>query len=546
MKKNNLYYLYSILFTILLQAAYSQSFLQTQKITASDRKAGDWFYWSSISGDYMVVGAPSNSYNLVGADSMYQAGAAYIYHKNSSGTWIEIQKLIAPDRKALDWFGYSVSIDGNYIVVGAHKQDYDENNLNSMPDAGASYVYEKNIGGTWSFKQKLVASDRHVSAWNGTRVSVSGNYIVSSCNNQCTDVNGGNWLNASGAAYVYRRDNNGNWVQDQKIVAPDRQADDYFGNSVFMSGNLIAVGSVGNDLDENGNNFIKQAGAAYVYEKNSNNVWNFVQKVVAPDRDSMDWFGYAQIAIHNNNLLVGAHWHDKDANGSNPLYDAGAAYVFTRNSGGVYSLKQKLTPSFRMGTENFGMGVAIYGDYLCVGSALNDYDSINQNFAVNTGAAYVFKYNNTTNQWYELQKITAIKRNTMSGFGYSVAMDSTNIIIGAQSEKYDFNEQNYFSWGPGAVYSFKLTHPLSIVENPTDNYLFYPNPFVNNLNLILNQNEQPKLISIIDSKGNNVYTNSYFESPKIEIKTNEWSSGIYFLQIVYDNKTISKKIICVK
>jgi hypothetical protein len=97
-------------------------------LTASDGAAFDRFGCSvSISGDYAVVGARFDDDN--GSDS----GSAYIFHRNDAG-WTEYQKVITSDGEEQDHFGFSAALDGNYAIVGATGDD-DEGD-----DSGSAYV----------------------------------------------------------------------------------------------------------------------------------------------------------------------------------------------------------------------------------------------------------------------------------------------------------------------------------------------------------------------------------------------------------------------
>jgi len=146
---------------------------QTAKITASDGKAYDDFGSSiSISGNTVVVGAPNAT---VGANS--QQGAAYVFTKPVSG-WAKMSqtaKLTASDGAAGDVFGMSVAISGNTIVVGA---DYATIGANSQQ--GAAYVFTEPASGWANITQttKLTAADGQAGDFFGISVSISGNTIV--------------------------------------------------------------------------------------------------------------------------------------------------------------------------------------------------------------------------------------------------------------------------------------------------------------------------------------------------------------------------------
>ena len=105
---------------------------QEQKLTASDGAIGDQFGYSvSVSGEYVIVGAPEDD------DGITSSGSAFVF-KRSGTTWTEQQKLRASDASG-DLFGRSVGISGGYSVIGARADDDGAN-----VDAGAAYVFAMN------------------------------------------------------------------------------------------------------------------------------------------------------------------------------------------------------------------------------------------------------------------------------------------------------------------------------------------------------------------------------------------------------------------
>lgn len=138
---------------------------QSQKLTAFDGAAWDQFGQAvSISGDYAVIGAYGDS------DNGPLSGSAYIFYFNGS-IWTQYQKLIANDGSPWDHFGQSVSISANVTIVGAYKDD-DKGKL-----SGAAYVFF-NDGSNWLFEQKLTASDGVASDFFGHSVSIYGDYAI--------------------------------------------------------------------------------------------------------------------------------------------------------------------------------------------------------------------------------------------------------------------------------------------------------------------------------------------------------------------------------
>jgi hypothetical protein len=165
-------------------------FIETKKLTAGDGTAEDYFGSSvSISGNTAIVGAPGDD------DNGTESGSAYIFSRNQGGTdnWGEVQKLLASDGAAGDYFGWSLSISGNMAIVGAPIDD------DNGGDSGSAYIFSRNQGGTdnWGEVQKLLASDGAAYDYFGHSVSISGNTAIVGA---VGDDDNGDY---SGSAYIF-------------------------------------------------------------------------------------------------------------------------------------------------------------------------------------------------------------------------------------------------------------------------------------------------------------------------------------------------------
>ena len=125
----------------------------------------------SISGNTVVVGAHEAT---VGGNS--DQGAAYVFTEPGSG-WADMTqtaKLTASDGAADDYFGTSVSISGNTVVVGASEP------RSAQHGQGAAYVFTEPGSGWANMTQtaKLTASDGAAGDYFGFSVSISGNTVV--------------------------------------------------------------------------------------------------------------------------------------------------------------------------------------------------------------------------------------------------------------------------------------------------------------------------------------------------------------------------------
>src|SRR6056300_263049 len=338
-------------------------------------------------------------------------------------TWGNEQKLLG--ETASDYFGYSVSISGDYAIVGAPYEDTGGSN------AGAAYIYTRNPStGVWGSEQKILgeaAGDEF-----GKSVSISGDYAIVGAPYEDTGAS------SAGAAYIYTRSGT-TWGNEQKILG--ETASDYFGYSVSISGDYAIVGSPGEDTGAS------SAGAAYIYTR-SGTTWGNEQKILG--ETAGDNFGYS-VSISGDYAIVGAPYEDTGAS------SAGATYIYTR-SVTTWGNEQKILGE--TAGDYFGYSVSISGDYAIVGAPYEDTG------ASSAGAAYIYTRSGTT--WGNEQKLLGEVASDF--FGWSVAIDGGNAIVGAQYE--DTGASN-----AGAAYIYELTpvagltfdgyNQLSLTNTPT-------------------------------------------------------------------------------
>ncbi|MEQ1606744.1 MAG: hypothetical protein ABL999_17920 [Pyrinomonadaceae bacterium] len=270
-----------------------------QKLTVADGAANDYFGRAvAIAGDSVVIGSSSADI-LTNIDQ----GAAYVFLRSGT-TWAQQAKLVAGDGASTDYFGDSVAIAGDTVVVGAT-----EDAAGANIQQGSAYVFTRS-GTAWSQEAKLTAGDGTAFDYFGFSVAVDANTAVIGT---LQDV-GANFQ--QGSAYVFVRSGT-TWTQQQKLLAGDGAANDSFGNSVFILGDTVMLGAAG---DTNAAN-IRQ-GSAYVFTR-SGTAWTQTQKLVAADGATDDSFG-AGVAFTQNAAVVGSIG---DTVGANALQ--GSAYIFS-------------------------------------------------------------------------------------------------------------------------------------------------------------------------------------------------------------------------
>jgi len=341
-----------------------------KKVQGNDTQAGDLFGSSvNVSGDMIIIGAIGH--NLVsGTIPINQGGAAYIFDRNQGGAdnWGEIAKLVPDDPQNNSFFGASVAISGDFAVVGAPLVNL-LNGSTTEADAGAAYIFFRNQGGTnnWGQVKKLVASDFDDMDRFGTSVAISGDLVVIGSPGQ--DFTG---ANQAGSAYIFDRNNGGtdNWGEVTQISASDGSTSCEFGSSVDIEGDIIVAGSP-----------CGLGGGAYVYYQDQGGMdnWGEVTKMISDDLSLGDELGIS-VALSGDAIIVGADGEDEVADG------AGAAYLFLRNEGGAdnWGQIQKFIPSDGGMDDKFGGSVGIFGDFSFVGSLNHD------GGLSNAGAAYLF------------------------------------------------------------------------------------------------------------------------------------------------------------
>ena len=346
------------------------------KLNANDGEANDYFGYSvSVDGDTAVIGAYRDNYDA-GSDF----GSVYVFTR-SGGTWTQQAKLNATDGATNDFFGISVAVDGDTVVIGTPNDDA------VGLDSGSAYVFTRS-GTTWTQQAKLNATDGAAGDLFGYSVAIDGDTAV-------IGAHGDDYLptSYSGSAYVFTR-NGTTWTQQAKINANDVAANnDYFGYSVAVDDNTTVIGAPYDGGDD--------AGSAYVFIR-SGTAWIQQAKLNATDRAGFDYFGYS-VSVNGDTVVIGAH-HDDDA-GSN----SGSAYVFTR-SGTTWMQQAKLNANDDDAVDEFGVSVSVNGDTVVIGAHLDD------DKGTNSGSAYMFTRSGTT--WMQQEKLIETDGADFDYFGY--------------------------------------------------------------------------------------------------------------------------------
>ena len=351
--------------------------------TASNDRLGSSV---AVDGSTLVSGAPFSSLRT-------QFSGAVTVFTRVAGGWTAQATVTPSDPALVDFFGWSVDISGDTMVVGS------QGNNGGGTDSGAAYVFTR-VGSTWTQQAKLLPSDTAALDQFGFSVAIEGDTIVVG-----SPFDDGTTAD-SGSAYIFTRSGT-IWTEQARLSGPGELASDNFGRSVGLTAGSIVIGSPGDD--DAGVN----AGTAYVFTSGVGG-WTLQQQISAADASTGDLFGQS-VAINLDTVAVGAPLDDD--NGT----DSGSAYVFARTAG-AWSQTTKLLAADGTAGDSLGNSVATDGTFIVAGAYLDTPAGLQ------SGSAYVFA--RTGAAWPQLTKLIAADGAIGDGFGYSVATAGV-VIVGA-------------------------------------------------------------------------------------------------------------------
>jgi hypothetical protein len=279
-------------------------------------------------------------------------GKAFVFERTGTD-WSERARLIASDATPDSLFGFALAVDESTIVVAAQ---------NAGNRTGSAYVFTKTTNGDWIEWQKLTASDAAPGKYFGTSLALHGNALV-------VGAKAGDGVDEqnSGAAYIFERSSTSlRWSETQKVTGSDTIRHDGFGTSVAIENDTIAVGSTMNDDDGS------SSGNVYVFERNNELLWTEQQKIVKPNPDQGTRFGSSMVLKKGILLIAARNGSDDDNDDSDEDRD-GEVFVFVRQ-GSTYEARFQLIAHGlgSLDKEMNRPNVAFDGVIIAVGAANSD------------------------------------------------------------------------------------------------------------------------------------------------------------------------------
>mgnify|MGYP002638734272 CR=1 FL=1 len=342
---------------------------------------------TSIRGSVAAVGSPLDS--TVGAG----AGAVHVFRRVGT-TWIEEgTPLIASDASAGDSFGSSVSIDGNFLAIGAPGVD-----TGSLTDSGAIYIFRRNPTAGWIQTAKLTITPGIDQEALGTAVALRGTRLMAGAPQTAAA--------GAGRAVIYSFDGLA-WSIDAIVTPASNTPGANFGNSVAIGVTHAFVGAWGNSASGT-----PVAGDVSVYELSG--TWGFTDSLIAPSPQSGALFGI-ELAGNDTTLAIGA---------PGQTAGTGATHVFEK-LGGVWTHVTELASPLGVPGIGFGhdLDLAKVGDRLVIGETEASTPTLV------TGNAHV--YSKSAGAWTLETSVTA--GSVGDEFASAVSVDGVFAIVAARS-----------------------------------------------------------------------------------------------------------------
>ncbi|MDF2577402.1 MAG: yhdW 2 [Chlamydiales bacterium] len=384
------------------------------------------------------------------------AGSISCYQYNSTAaTWSSFTLSgTMPTVSSGNLFGSAIASSRNFLAVGA----YGDSSFK-----GAVYVYD--IGSTvWT---KLIAGTSGESSF-GVAVAIEDTRLVI----------GSNGTTSQGCVYIF--DYNGiSWVQTQRIEPSDPAASKYFGCSVAVSGDRIAVGAYG----DSGN-----TGTVYIFEKQTGSTpWVQSSKIIPADGAGGDIFGNA-LDLKGNTLIVSSPQKSVNDSTGTIVSGAGQVYLFEKKSNGWGLINTITKPNLSSSVDsniNTGNSVALNQQYALIGVPGDDTTS------ASGGKALVYRIKDTATALehyddisFDVDQVSSITDGTGSAtllagicdvkvsgkYTYAISTTDQSLTIFDTSNPFNPNWKGHISLG-GAPTAFDVYENYVYVCVPASNWV---------------------------------------------------------------------------
>lgn len=493
--------LWILLLAILIVVPCHAQVLMEHKLLASDGAKEQFFGRSlSLSGDRLLVGADGQD-----VQRLRTPGTAYIFERQGDASWTEVAMFRHDGATNGDLFGATVDLEGDRGIIAAPQRFVDG------VKTGTAFIVERQSDGSWIQVAQLNASDGATDdALGNNAVSISGDRALVGANGH--DLQG----TASGAAYIFERQSDGSWIETAKLLPSDIAAFSNVGRSVVLEGERAFVGA---------------SFAVYIFELQGN-AWVETGKITPQNPN--DSFGIS-VDVFGDRLLVGANTTTENG------IQSGAAYVFELQSDGTWAEQATLVADDATAFMHLGFRVSLTTHRALV-SAWRD--NLMGQFV---GSAYVF-LRSENGTWAQQAKLTASDGGSNDLFGVSASMDGDHAVLGASGAN-DFDSQS------GAVYLYDLA-PVSVnleedliapntytISDP------YPNPFSSSTQFSATlDHPQSITIEVFNMLGERIQVLHQGMQPAdtqltFKLDSHSLPAGVYFVRFIGEHFTATRTVL---
>ena len=349
-----------------------------------------------------------------------QVGQVIVYELDSSCGWTQTQTIVSPlnNNELGGSFGASIDIFEDMAVIGATSLTSKDLNGNDVMGSGAAFVYTRTNAGKWILEQALAASDLHIYAQFGLSVATNGESIAVGARN--SKVKRGNEVyEHAGAVYLFKRDNSGKWIQQERFIKPEQDKGGGFGSSLLMNGSNMIIGSKSYVYDNNG----QSQGIAYFYKADHLAQWSLKSRVLNPEKKVYTEFAQEAMAIEGNLLAIADPANNFDVYGKAELEYSGAVFLYRIKDDSTEFI-QKITAADRSRKARFGTSLSLSNGQLAVGSPYNTVSNLT------SGSVHVFEADEN-NRWREHQRLLPKDRVWKDGMGFHLEQCGSQLLVAA-------------------------------------------------------------------------------------------------------------------
>ena len=250
-------------------------------------------------------------------------GAVYIYEQSPTGSWIQKHSIICPE-KDVRFFGEAISLSDSLLVISSLQPENTyvyqltkNNTWTLIKKLSATNTSDVGFGRSVCIKNNIICVGAYGSFenYNGTN------------ENSDTLAFRKKHLLGAGSVYIYEMSTKNNLNFKQRIIAKDIKADMHFGMCMSISDSLLVIGAFGDALDVENLPDNRYGGAAYIFKQNTLGEWIETKKITSPQRSVWDKFAFS-VSAYKKTVIIGSRFEKENAQEKYPVLNAGAAYIY--------------------------------------------------------------------------------------------------------------------------------------------------------------------------------------------------------------------------